>query len=297
MSDTKTLPENRFVYRLLYAKCSYGSMSHPINVAEVKGGHGVLFGPEAQPVLNANDWKPNINIIHFGDCTPRQQDKETGLAVEKQGFEKIFQSINEFFVAQKCKPMIETVWYETDDKYLIDGAPALLMKSMLFCKCGGIITIESTPLESAESEQQAEDIEKTCAEVNACVDQAQAQGKVDSKTAEFMKDGYTEALKFANGDVETANQLFSDLLNHSGDSQDGEAQEYASTEAQYDKFKLYLEHNDSPLANMDCDRMTVKNSFGEEKPLRTAVANIVEESGENEETENSVVPVVTTILG
>ena len=80
-------------------------------------------------------------------------------------------------------------------------------------------------------------------------------------------------------------------------TQDGEAQEYASTEAQYDKFKLYLEHNDSPLANMDCDRMTVKNSFGEEKPLRTAVANIVEESGENEETENSVVPVVTTILG
>lgn len=27
-------PDNQFVYRLISAKCSYGSMSHPLNVAE-----------------------------------------------------------------------------------------------------------------------------------------------------------------------------------------------------------------------------------------------------------------------
>lgn len=77
-------PDNQFVYRLISAKCSYGSMSHPLNVAEAGGGHGVLFGPEAQPVLNANDWRPDVNVIHFGDCTPREQNIETGEAVEKK---------------------------------------------------------------------------------------------------------------------------------------------------------------------------------------------------------------------
>ena len=170
-------PENKFVYRLTYAKCSFGSMSHPLNVAESKGGHGVLFGPEAQPVLNANDWRPNINVIHFGDCTPRTHNTETGEAIEKKGFSKLVGGFLEFIIAQKCSPMIEKVWYETENKYMIDGAPVLLMRSMLFCKRGGIITIEATPTEGANGEssensqtQAPADIEQTNAEVAASVD-------------------------------------------------------------------------------------------------------------------------------
>ena len=102
-------PDNQFVYRLISAKCSYGSMSHPLNVAEAGGGHGVLFGPEAQPVLNANDWRPDVNVIHFGDCTPREQNIETGEAVEKKGFEKFWSGVVEFFTAQKCAPIIDQV--------------------------------------------------------------------------------------------------------------------------------------------------------------------------------------------
>mgnify|MGYP000879832009 CR=1 FL=1 len=49
-------PESIFAFRLMYAECSYGSMQHPLNVAEEGGGHGVLYGPEEQPLLNANDW-------------------------------------------------------------------------------------------------------------------------------------------------------------------------------------------------------------------------------------------------
>ena len=77
------------------------------------------------------------------------------------------------------------------------------------------------------------------AEVEASVDQALAEGKIDAETAQFMKDGYSEALQFANGDIDMANQLFADLTTGGGDT-------YNSSEAQFDKFKLYLQHNDSP---------------------------------------------------
>lgn len=188
MSESNHIqPDNRFVYRLMSAKCSYGSMSHPLNVAESGGGHGVLFGPEAQPVLNANDWRPDVNVIHFGDCTPREQNIETGEAVEKKGFEKFWSGVVEFSTAQKCAPIIDQVWYETDDRYLIDDAPVLLMKGILFCKRGGIITIEVTEPESGSEEgtektqeQVQADMEQANAEVAASVDQALAEGSCGS---------------------------------------------------------------------------------------------------------------------
>ena len=126
------LPENHFVCRMMCAKCSYGSMSHPLNVKPSEGGHGVLFGVEEQPVLNANDWKPDINVIHLGDCYPRDQDKN-GNVIQKSGIGKFLSDAGAFFCSKKCIPMIEKVWYETEMKYLIDGAPALLVKSLLFC--------------------------------------------------------------------------------------------------------------------------------------------------------------------
>ncbi len=303
MSNTGNIEsENKFVYRLMNAKCSFGSMSHPLNVAQTGGGHGVLFGPEAQPILNANDWRPNINIIHFGDCTPRPQDTETGEIVELEGFAKMIGGFVEFIIAQKCSPMIERVWYETEKKYLIDGAPVLLVRSLLFCKRGGIITIEATPTEGADGEnnenaqtQAPVDIEQTNAEVAASVDQALAEGKIDAETAQFMKDGYGKALEFADGDIETANQLFSDLLNHGGDA-GGETKEYASSEAQYDKFKLYLEHNDSPLIENSSNSMTL----GKDVNLGEAVSATLTQSQKNTQgdgnTAGTATPIITTIL-
>ena len=129
----------------------------------------------------------------------------------------------EFFTAQKCAPIIDQVWYETDDRYLIDGAPVLLMKGMLFCKRGGIITIEVTEPENNDGEgaektqeQVQADMKQANAEVEASVDQALAEGKIDAETAQFMKDGYSEALQFANGDIDMANQLFADLTTAAG---------------------------------------------------------------------------------
>ena len=62
-------------------------------------------------VLNANDWRPDVNVIHFGDCTPREQNIETGEAVEKKGFEKFWSGVVVFFTAQKCAPIIDQLWY------------------------------------------------------------------------------------------------------------------------------------------------------------------------------------------
>lgn len=294
-------PDNQFVYRLISAKCSYGSMNHPLNVAEAGGGHGVLFGPEAQPVLNANDWRPDVNVIHFGDCTPREQNIETGEAVEKKGFEKFWSGVVEFFTAQKCAPIIDQVWYETDDRYLIDGAPVLLMKGMLFCKRGGIITIEVTEPENNDGEgaektqeQVQADMKQANAEVEASVDQALAEGKIDAETAQFMKDGYSEALQFANGDIDMANQLFADLTTGGGDT-------YNSSEVQFDKFKLYLQHNDSPLAEAGCGSMKLSDSSGGSVALGDVVASTLAQSQksaqESKGTDKQAVPIITDMLG
>ena len=305
-SSSGRLPENQFVYRLMTAKCSYGSMSHPLNVAESGGGHGVLFGPEAQPLLNANDWRPGVNVIHFGDCTPRAQDMDTGQAIEKTGFSKFISGVVEFFTAQKCSPMIDQVWYGAEKKYAIDGAPVLLVKSMLFCKRGGIITIEAAQMNEESSgeagktpEQIEADIAQANAQVAASVDQALEEGRIDAETAQFMKDGYSEALNFANGDIELANQLFSDLASHS--SLGGGAGEFASNEAQYDKFQLYLEHNDSPLANADSSAMKVRDGSGGGAGLGDAVSEVLvqnQEAAQSEEgTKKPASPIITTLLG
>lgn len=301
MSETNRDPQNQFVYRLMTAKCSYGSMSHPLNVAETGGGHGVLFGPEAQPVLNANDWRSGVNVIHFGDCTPREQDLETGQAGVKAGFEKFISGIVEFFATKKCTPIIEKVWYETENKYTLDGAPALLVRSMLFCKRGGIITIEAAQTngddgETAEKtpEQAKADMEQAEAEVAASVDRALAEGKIDAETAQFMKDGYGAALQFANGDIATANQLFADLTTGGGDGS------YSSSEAQFDKFKLYLQHNDSPLAGTSGSSMKLSDSSGGSVALGDAIASSLVQSQKSaqgsEGTDKQPVPIITDML-
>ena len=117
--------------------------------------------------------------------------------------------------------------------------------------------------------------------------------------AQFMKDGYSEALNFANGDIELANQLFSDLASHSGLG--GGAGEFASNEAQYDKFQLYLEHNDSPLANADSSAMKVRDGSGGGASLGDAVSEVLvqnQEAAQSEEgTKKPAPPIITTLLG
>lgn len=269
------LPENHFVCRMMCAKCSYGSMSHPLNVPELQGGHGVLFGAEEQPVLNANDWKPDINVIHFGDCYPRNQD-ENGNIIKESGFNKFLSDAGAFFFSKKCIPMIEKVWYETETKYLIDGAPVLLVKSLLFCKRGGIITIEQPTFEDGADENNVPDLPMEVLEeqVDATVDRALANQQIDAATAEFMKDGYKEALAFTCGDVDAANALFNDLVRLDGRSAEEGSFEYASSESQLKKFQMFLEHKNVTLNTQGVSQMELTSNTGPDISLGDAAQTI-----------------------
>lgn len=277
-SQGEITEQNIFVYRLMYAKCNFGSMSHPLNVAEVAGGHGVLFGPEEQPVLNANDWRPGVNVIHFGDCSPKTVDADGNIVEDTStGIVKFFKDLWDFITTKKCTPLIEKVWYDTDTKYLIDGAPVMLTRSVLYCKRGGIITIDFTMQSSdtdGETPPTAEDVQKAIDDTNAAVDQALAEGKIDQATADYMKEGFRAALEFSGGDIEEANKLFDDLVrygNHPAFGMDPTV-DYENSGPINEKFILYLKHTQSPLLS-DCNStMTMTSgSTGEQVNLRDAV--------------------------
>lgn len=277
-SQGEITEQNIFVHRLMYAKCNFGSMSHPLNVAEAAGGHGVLFGPEEQPVLNANDWRPGVNVIHFGDCSPKTLDADGNVMEDTStGIVKFFKDLWSFITTKKCTPLIEKVWYDTDTKYLIDGAPVMLTRSVLYCKRGGIITIDfsmqsATP--EGETPPTAEEVQQAIDETNAAVDQALAEGKIDQATADYMKEGFMAALEFSGGDIEEANKLFNDLVrygNHPAFGMDPTV-DYENSGPINEKFILYLKHTQSPLLS-DCNStMTMTNgSTGEQVNLRDVV--------------------------
>lgn len=279
-SQGEITEQNIFVHRLMYAKCNFGSMSHPLNVAEVAGGHGVLFGPEEQPVLNANDWRPGINVIHFGDCSPKTLDADGNVVEDtSSGIIKFFKDLWDFITTKKCTPLIEKVWYDTDTKYLIDGAPVMLTRSVLYCKRGGIITIDFTMQSSnaegvEEASPTAEDVQEAIDDTNAAIDQALAEGKIDQATADYMKEGFQAALEFSGGDIEEANKLFNDLVrygNHPAFGMDPTV-DYENSGPINEKFILYLKHTQSPLLS-DCNStMTMtSSSTGEQVNLRDAV--------------------------
>lgn len=277
-------PESIFAYRLMYAECSYGSMQHPLNVAEACGGHGVLYGPEEQPLLNANDWVPNVNVIHFGDCSPKKLD-ENGDAIEEKASTVVGQFIKDlisFINTGKCSPIIDKVWYETKKNYKIDGAPVLQVCSRLYCKRGGVIKIILQPADgadtdSAEDQEEQADAYEVMSNTIAAVDQALAEGKISEETAEYLKSGYEAALNFSDGNVSEANKLFNDLIrygNHPAFGADPSA-DYENAGPINEKFILYLKHIQSPLLSDCTSPINMTNvSTGEEVNLRDAALSI-----------------------
>ena len=304
-------PESIFAFRLMYAECSYGSMQHPLNGAEEGGGHGVLYGPEEQPLLNANDWVPNVNVIHFGDCSPKKLD-ENGDAIEEKVSTAVGQFIKDlisFINTGKCSPIIDKVWYETKKNYKIDGAPVLQVCSRLYCKRGGVIKIilqpaDSADAESAEDQEEQADADEVMAATIAAVDQALAEGKISEETAEYLKAGYEAALNFADGDVSEANKLFNDLVrygNHPAFGADPST-DYENAGPINEKFILYLKHIQSPLLSDCTSPINMTNvSTGQEVDLRDAALSIASNNQRIADTlgadGESVNPTISEYLG
>ncbi len=158
------MSDSNYVYRLYKAKCDCGTMSNYLNVVEDHGFawkavcEDTEYVESVRPYMNATDFVPKENITHFGRCNSETNkgniyDKEeiimcllgpiTALAVLIK---------NQTGCAGcKCKPIVSDAWGDVDDQILVNGVPIITEKSKLYCRNGGVITIE--PVDGGEGEQ------------------------------------------------------------------------------------------------------------------------------------------------
>lgn len=165
-----------YVQRLMRARCTCGSMDNYLNIAV---DHGVLTGEDQQPLMNANDHIAGENVIHFGNCNSDNNPERVfrkGLVGGLLGGPLLGSLVSDFLedtgiMSFKCTPKTDEVWEETNENNIIEGAPALLMKSCLTCRYGGVITIVQE--EASEADAQDGEGEDTSEEKE--VDTVQAE--------------------------------------------------------------------------------------------------------------------------
>ena len=156
----------KYVVYGMKAECSEGTMQ---NYLTTDTGHGVIY--QGNPLLNANDHEPQVNLTHFGDCKSRVIYEEA----KRQADEKYKADADDGFFAKAGKLIAKTAakavvdiqslgchkceldtplpWIFCNDEHMIDGAPALTMESQCACRYGGIIRIvqEETEVEGSET--------------------------------------------------------------------------------------------------------------------------------------------------
>lgn len=139
---------NHFVTRGMLACCDQGSQSNYLNTER---GHGFYY--KGQPVLNANDHK---GFVGFGTCKKRKEKAEIGAKDPSNGAAVLNPQLY-IKMMEKCKPCTATPWKHCNERFLIEGAPALLQESTCYCTEEGTITIEPVvikpePLKPIEEE-------------------------------------------------------------------------------------------------------------------------------------------------
>ena len=150
----------QYITRLMRIRCDKGTMDNYINVDR---DHGVLAGGDLQPVLNANDHTKK-NIIHCGNCESEENPERMfrkGLVAGLMGpvgflaagsVTDLLEDVG--IMTCKCKPNTPQPWIFTNEDNILEGAPALTMKSKLACRYGGVISF--VPLNEYPPEEPAE---------------------------------------------------------------------------------------------------------------------------------------------
>ena len=164
-----------YITRGMKAMCDCGTAPKG-NYLNIVVDHGVIVGPEQQPLLNANDHTTDT-VIGFGNCKSGTNPKiqlQKGVmsfllggnplamvvtAVTGKGMGDILADIG--LISCKCEPDTPQVWQNCDEEHILDGAPVLTKDSFLSCRNGGTITImeeEGTPdgAQASEGEDPAE---------------------------------------------------------------------------------------------------------------------------------------------
>lgn len=188
----------KYVLHGMYAECSMGTMKNYLNTDV---GHGVVY--QGQPLLNANDHTPQINLTHFGDCNSKMIFEEA----KKQADEKYKADAGDNFFERAGKAIAKNVtkaavtvqgclgvnkcqldtplpWKFCNDEHMLDGAPALTIGSVCPCKFGGIISIIDPPDPEPEAGETAEEAEASEA-AKAAVELAAGLAAAAAEIAEF----------------------------------------------------------------------------------------------------------------
>lgn len=168
-----------YITRGMKAMCDCGTApkGNYLNIVE---DHGVITGPEQQPLLNANDHTTDT-VIGFGNCKSDANPKvrlQKGIASVLLGGNPLAMIVTAVtgksmgdiladigLISCPCEPDTPQVWQNCDEEHILDGAPVLTKESFLSCRYGGTITImeeEGTPDgdQSAEDGDAAETTEK-----------------------------------------------------------------------------------------------------------------------------------------
>lgn len=201
----------KYVVHGMYAQCSMGTMKNYLNTDV---GHGVVY--QGQPLLNANDHAPQINLTHFGDCNSKmifeeakkQADEKYKAEAGDNFFERAGKSVAKnitkaavtiqgCFGVNKCQLDTPLPWRSCNEEHMIDGAPALTVGSICPCKFGGIISIvevQEPEAESGPSEQSSDEMASKAAEVAmgvaAMMPEVMAKAMEEAAYADMMSASY-----------------------------------------------------------------------------------------------------------
>lgn len=213
MSETTNGPI--YITRGMKAQCSCGTApkGQYLNICK---DHGVVAGPDEQPVLNTNDHTEDT-ILSFGNCTsdsnPKSQIQKGILnsllggsplnlivkAVSGKGVVEHLSNLG--IVGCKCEPDTPQVWQLGDEEHILDGAPILTKDSVLYCRNGGIITITEEQ-ESAEGSESAEGQAEESEEVDVVA--AEAQAAFDAAKGKLLAAGVPKSALTDSADGESS---------------------------------------------------------------------------------------------
>lgn len=150
------MDDQKYVTRLMRARCSKGTMENYLNVDI---DHGIVVGADMQPLMNANDHVAGRHVIHFGCCESDQNPERMfrkglvggllgsamtggsllGGALLGGAISDVLEDVG--IMTCKCKPNTPNPWEFVNEDSIVEGAPALMVCSTLTCRYGGVIEI------------------------------------------------------------------------------------------------------------------------------------------------------------
>ena len=135
------MDDQKYVTRLMRARCSKGTMENYLNVDI---DHGIVVGADMQPLMNANDHVSGRHVIHFGCCESDQNPERMFRKALVGGFlggivADVLEDVG--IMTCKCKPNTPNPWEFVNEDSIVEGAPALMVCSTLTCRYGGVIEI------------------------------------------------------------------------------------------------------------------------------------------------------------